>query len=333
MSPTVLSVGCRALLLACERLGLDADEMLEPHGISRAQVNDPDGRLPSQVVRALWDEAYRRTRNPTLALDVARSIPVGAYRVLEYLIASAPTVGAAFSKIGAYFRWVDTSVRLPVGPCDGLFAIGIQLEAPPEHVPLRALEFTFATSLLKVRALTGRDVLPVRVDAATAAPSHRAQIERFFGCAWSFESGHNRMCFDSETWGLSSTHADASLLGVLEQHAQQLVASLQVEPELVERVRAVLYRRGPTLGLAASAKELGLSARTLQRRLTETGHVFADIADGVRQDLARRMLAERDVAIAEAAYLLGFADQSSFARTFKRWTGLTPSAFRQARLG
>jgi AraC-like DNA-binding protein len=333
MTSTALNVGCRAMLLACERLGLDTEAMLEAHGLTRSQLDDPDGRLPSESARALWDSAYRAAQNPVFALDVAESIPTGAYRVLEYVIASAPTVGAAFSKIGAYFHWVDTSVQLPVGPCGESYAIGIEVEAPPELVPLRALEFTFATCLLKVRALTGHNIAVSRIEAATVAPQHHALLERFFGCPWRFQTGHNRMCFDAETWALPSANADASLLGVLERHAQELVASLQTEPELVGRVRRVLYQRGPSLSLAATAKELGLSARTLQRRLTEAGHVFATVADAVRQDLASRMLAERGVAIAEVAFLLGFADQSSFTRTFKRWTGLTPAAFRQARQG
>jgi AraC-like DNA-binding protein len=239
-------------------------------------------------------------------------------------------VGVAFSKIGEYFAWIDTSVRLPVGPCENVFSIGIAADAPPERVPLRALEFTFATSLLKVRAMTLQTFVPVRVEAARAAPSERARLEQFFGCEWQFQTGHNRMCFGADTWALPSRSADATLLCVLEQHAQQLIATLEREPALVREVRRVLYKSGPNLSVAAAAKQLGVSSRTLQRRLTEAGHVFADIADTVREDLARRMLSERSVAIAEAAYLLGFADQSSFTRAFKRWTGLTPAAFREA---
>jgi AraC-like DNA-binding protein len=333
MSHSVLSVGCRVVVDACERLGLRSEELLGPHGLTRAQLDDPDGRLAPEQVRAVWDAAYEKSGDPQLALRVAEAIPGGAYRVLEYLIASAPSVGAAFSKIGDYFAWIDTSVRVPVGPCAQLYAFGLELDAPPAQVPLRALEFTFATSLLKVRALSRQALSPVRVDAAGPAPADASYLERFFDCPWRFETGHNRMLFDARSWQLPCLDADPSLLGVLEQHAQGLVSALEREPELVTQLRQLLTRSGPALSLGAAARQLGLSARTLQRRLAESGHVFADLADAVRQQLARRMLADRRIAIAEAAYLLGFADQSSFTRSFKRWTGVTPAAFRRTQLG
>lgn len=145
-----------------------------------------------------------------------------------------------------------------------------------------------------------------------------------------FSAAHNCMLFSGDTWELASSNADASLLSLLEQHARHLLVSVQ-EPDSVARgVERLLRDRGPSRSLPEVAKALGLSERTLQRRLAEEGVVFADLAASVREDLARRLLTDRTVAIAEIAYLLGFSDQSSFTRWFKRRTAQTPAAFRAA---
>ncbi|MEO1115443.1 MAG: helix-turn-helix transcriptional regulator, partial [Pseudomonadota bacterium] len=82
--------------------------------------------------------------------------------------------------------------------------------------------------------------------------------------------------------------------------------------------------------IADVAARLGLSARTLQRRLAAQGHAFQDLVDEARQELAVRLLRRTDYALAEVAFLTGFAEQSAFTRAFKRWRGETPAHFRRA---
>ena len=82
--------------------------------------------------------------------------------------------------------------------------------------------------------------------------------------------------------------------------------------------------------LESIARTLAMSPRTLQRRLADDGVVFNDVLDEMRLRAAKRYLAKRDVAGAEVAYLLGFAEQSSFNHAFKRWTGQTPTEYRRA---
>jgi AraC-like DNA-binding protein len=83
--------------------------------------------------------------------------------------------------------------------------------------------------------------------------------------------------------------------------------------------------------LETLSQRLGLSARTLQRRLREEGTSHQDLLDEVRSELSRRYLLEPELAICEVAYLLGFSEPSAFHRAFRRWTGVTPKAFRMSR--
>jgi AraC-like DNA-binding protein len=121
------------------------------------------------------------------------------------------------------------------------------------------------------------------------------------------------------------------VLGVLIEHADLLLARLPQAPDLIERTRRAIggRLRGGDPSLESVARELGMSERSLQRHLGELGYTYNALADEVREATARLYLEQPDIALAEIAYLLGFAEQSTFNRAFKRWTGCTP---RQARL-
>src|SRR6185369_10618542 len=96
---------------------------------------------------------------------------------------------------------------------------------------------------------------------------------------------------------------------------------------LREIIRSELNGGDP--GLDHMAQKLGMSSRTLQRKLRDHGTTHQDVLDQMRQDLATRYLQQPEMAIGEVAYLLGFSESSAFHRAFKRWTGATPTEFRK----
>ena len=114
MGGTVLTVSSRALLDSCERLGIDTSALLRATGLTREIINDPDHRLSEQQVKELWRLAYQASGDTNLALHAAETLPFGAYRVIDYLAASAPTVGDAISHVAAYFPIINSAVRLVI---------------------------------------------------------------------------------------------------------------------------------------------------------------------------------------------------------------------------
>jgi len=107
------------------------------------------------------------------------------------------------------------------------------------------------------------------------------------------------------------------------------------EGNLVHRVKAGIIDALPSGPVANEkvARDLGLSVRSLQRRLAEAGTSFRDLLDTSRQEMALSYIREPEIELAEIAFLLGFSDQSAFSRAFKRWTGNTPNEVRKAHLG
>ena len=117
---------------------------------------------------------------------------------------------------------------------------------------------------------------------------------------------------------------------MLDRHAEELLAKFPPQHSLVDQVRSIITTelRGGDPSLEHVADKLSLTPRTLQRKLQDLGISHNALLDQMRRQLAMRYLREREMAICEVAYLLGFSESSSFHRAFKRWTGVTPKEFR-----
>lgn len=327
MRTSVLSVASRAVLDACERRGLDGDALLAAAGLTRALVEDPDARIDAACADALWEHAFARAGDPFLALHAAESLPFGAYKVIDYLATHSTTVGDGMTQVAAYFAIVDPRALVRAEPGDPARVRVLRRDGGP--LPAPAQEYTFAALVTRMRAVA-RFALE-RVDFTCPAPPDTREHTRVFECALRFEQAEAQLVFAREDWDAPVRTRDPALRALLEQHARALLGSSVSEAPTASRVGAEVEkllraRQEPTLTRVARA--LGASERTLQRRLREEGVSFAARIDEVRASLARTYLDEPDLSLAEVAFLLGFADQSTFTRAFRRWTGMAPGAYR-----
>jgi AraC-like DNA-binding protein len=329
-SGTVLTVSSRALVAACERLGLDTSALLHAAGVSRETLDDPDARLEAGQVSALWTKAYELSRDPVLSLHAAEACPLGAYKVIDYMAANAATVGEAFRYSARYFKLVNTAISLPIDESGDPVTFDVRDDSGPEGVSRPYAEYCFAAFVLHCRTATGVAFPVQRATFVHARPADIAEHERVFGCKVAFEAEHNRLYFDRRTWETRTTGAHPGVLQVLTEHADLLLRNLPRGPDLVERTRRAIGERlrGGDSSLESVARGLGVSGRSLQRHLQELGYSYNTLADEVRAATARLYLEQPDIAIAEVAYLLGFSDQSTFNRAYKRWTGSTPARSR-----
>ncbi len=329
---SVMTVSSRALVAACERLGVDTETLLQSVGIQRQTLDDPDARLPNRDVGALWAKAYELSGDPVLSLHIAEACPLGAYKVIDYMAASARTVGEAFRCSARYFKLINTAaVHLEIDDSGDPVTFDLAGEDGPTGVSRMYAEYCLSVFVLHVRAATGV-AFPLRCVTFTHRfPPDVSEHERVFGCPVCFEEEHNRLHLDRVVWETPTSGAHSGVLGVLIEHADLLLTKLPRGPDLVERTRRAIGERlrGGEPSLKSVARGLGLSERSLQRHLRELGYTYNALCDQVREATARLYLQQPDIAIAEIGYLLGFADQSTFQRAFKHWTGYTP---RQARL-
>lgn len=328
---SVMTVSSRALIAACEQLGVDTERLLQAAGIARQTIDDPDARLQGSEVSALWAKAYELSNDPVLSLHAAEACPIGAYKVIDYMASNARTVGEAFRYVTRYFKLINTAVRLTIDESGDPITFDVTSEDGGAGVSRQYAEYCLAAFVLHMRLGTGAPLPLRRVTFTHRTPPDVSEHERVFGCPVRFEAEHDRLYIDRGAWETPTSGAHVGVLGVLVEHADLLLSKLPSGPDLIERTRRAIAGRlrGGDPSLEGVARELGMSERSLQRHLRELGYTYNALADEVREATARLYLDQPDIAIAEVGYLLGFADQSTFNRAFKRWTGSTP---KQARM-
>ena len=330
MSGTVLAVSCRALIAYAVARNQPTERWLRNAGLTAAQLQDPDARLEPATIFTLWRQAYLDSGDAALALHVAELLPRGAYRAVEYLAAHAPTVGKAYSKLADYFSVIDSTTELAIDIESDHVRFGPRgVSVDPSSYP--AFEYLLAACHLRVRDMTGTDHRPIAVDFAASRQPHSEEIERVFGCSVRWNADAHRLRFTLDDWNQPTAHPDPDLLMVLEDHARILKERFPSSASLLQALDEILERaweNGPPT-LDAAARRLGMSPRSLQRRLREEGGAFSERVDDARRRAALRWLGCPEVSLAEVAYLVGFKEQASLTRAVQRWTGQTPRKLRR----
>jgi len=176
---------------------------------------------------------------------------------------------------------------------------------------------------------TDGEIAPLRVELNRPV-KHRALLERHFGCRVRFKADRNALVFRSSDLDLPFvTHNEelVAMIGTqLESELKSRNTSMNVGEQVKDALRQSLAGKRPTL--QDVAQELGMGARTLQRRLTDAGFTFQQLVEDTRRELARHYLKQRAVELNEAAFLLGFEDANSFFRAFQVWEGTSPGEWR-----
>jgi AraC-like DNA-binding protein len=284
-------------------------------------VADDDARISPAQFCVAWAEAIRLTGNPQLALAIASATPPGAFGIVEYVCRAAPTLGEALRQWVRYLNLLDDAVEVALDVEGERASLRVVREseapAPASH------ELCFALVARHARQLASS---PFRVIAVELA--HRgdpAPYRVWFDAPAVFGAEHTQLVLPRTALEIALASSDPQLLTILTRAASDLTRRGSSDPTIAAQVARVLQNELRNDGgtIEHIAKRLGLTARSLQRRLKDEQTSFHAVREQVRNELARRYLAER-LSIAEISFLLGFSEPSAFFRAFKRWTGLTP---------
>jgi AraC-like DNA-binding protein len=326
---TVGAAWVRRLLDALSVVGFDARAYCRRRGWDLDRLGQTDVRLPWADTSALWQAAARATGDPHLGLHAAAGLPDRAESAFGYLVVSSPTLLDAVQLMIRYQALHFDGNALSMDDRDDHVALRVSL---PASLPSSAHQTEYICVLLKrmCAMVVGPafGLLGVRFGhAGSAGPTEH---ERIFQCPVHFRQPENALLLARRMLSRASLFANRDIFESVRAIAEQRLAELG-SPDCVRQVRKVL---APLLSGACRvedvAKLLGLSRRSLQRRLAAEGSSFATVLDQTRRARALALIQRRDVTVAAIASDVGFADPRAFARAFHRWTGVTPSAFRAA---
>lgn len=315
---------------ANQALGIQTDPLWELEGIEPSRLADANSRIPWEVAQRLLRWSEEATGVDDLGLRAALHATPGTLDLPEYAARSKPTLQDAYECIARLFPLMSDVGEL-VWEVDGDRA-SLTLHTPQTLIQHSATpDFTLALMTLTGRRFTGMESFaPREVHLARSAPRNPSRHQELFRAPVRFGMGLNRLLFHADSLRLPLQQADSHLSQLLDRVAQQLLRDTARTPTLTERVRALVAQRTGTGRASAKdiAQELGMVQRTLHRHLAQDGVTFRQLSDEVRRHLALTYLDERRLALSEIAGLLGFSGVPAFHRAFKRWTGMTPAAFR-----
>lgn len=331
MSTNTVSVtSTLAMVLAAQDRGVETTPLLDQAGLRMALLEAPSERLSLTVALSLWDGLRDRSNDPTLQLAAPMSLPYGAYRVLEYLVGSSATVGDGVRRFARYFRLITPQVALDVesGPHESSMSASL---AGGGAVPPIYVDYIFAALIGRVRMRPRPDLRVARVEFRRPEPPYAGSYEEVLRAPIRFGAGKDRVCFVRGEWEKALATRDATLADILDEQAR---ARSEVVTDwrghFAGQVRDAIVKMLPDgAPVEAVSRFLGVSARTLQRRLADADTTYSGLLDDARRGLAETYLSDRRTSIGEVAFLLGFSDPSTFHRAFVRWTGEAPGRFRR----
>jgi AraC-like DNA-binding protein len=311
------------------REGLDVGPLFHAAGVELTDLEDPDRRYPSETINRLWRLAVARSGNPAIGLAAARVAMPALFDVVGYAMMSAPDLLGLLQRLERYFRIISTDADFSVTAEQDGYRARLRLSGGDPEVAWQRYAFTLLSTLSFIRWIMQRDTRPLAVELTTTAGAEARPYQEAFECPLHFGAPSNALVFSRADVGLPLPTAQPRLANVHERVVSEYLARLDHSRTSV-RVRAAIPAHLPDgePRRAAVARALGMSERTLQRRLEAEGASFRLILDDTRQELARKYFEQGNVSLAHMAWLLGFNDQSSFFRATRRWFGMTPRQYR-----
>jgi AraC-like DNA-binding protein len=330
---TISSVVPFLLAAVARSEGANPALVLEGTGLGLDVPPRPEEHVRFEVYLGVWRRVMGLIPNPAFPLRAASAFKLEDHEVFGFLAMSCQTLGQAYERTATYralycvgARWemqVDAgATRLLWYPWPG--DVG-------EAAYRGAMDYAVADMANAIHRLGRSGPRPTAVKLMHRKPAQTSPFAAHYGVEPSFDSPLYELVYPPGTHELPVATFNSRLRDYFDEECRRHVAKMGPGTGVVEQVRRKLVGAmdGGQTAIEATAKGLGMSARSLQRRLADEGTGYNDLLADVRQEFAKRYLARGTISASEVAYLIGFTEPPAFFKAFKRWTGMTPREFQQ----
>lgn len=309
--------------------GLDVAAIASAAEMDANLLQNPEGRVATEIVSALWRAAVDVSGDPAICMVGARAPKPGNFNVVGFAMLSSHNLYAALRSFSRYMRLVSDAAQIELDDLDDAVRVKFHLFGGRTPIPRQRLEFDLLVILTFCRWVSGRAVKPLRARMMRPACAYSDRLAEAFDCPILFDSKYDGFVFSRQDLDEPLPAANPMIAKVHDNVVRQRLAvfdgvsvSVRVRDELARRLVEGEPRR------SSIAEALHFSDRTLRRRLQEEGASFEKLLDATRCDFAQHYLAQPNLSLAEVCYLLGFGDQSAFFRACRRWFGISPGQLR-----
>jgi AraC-like DNA-binding protein len=310
--------------------GHDPEAMCRSVGVSLLTLREHDARIPYPIAERIGMRALELTRDANLGLHLAQDIrETTSFDAGVLLMMASPSLGVSLERMARYQEYWADGARFGLVPRRGGVAVRYQLQEPISEYQRHSDECAMAEIVLGARRLTGQELVPVAVHFRHPEPADTREHSALFRAPLRFAARHCEVEFTDAALATPLPNANETYRAFFQQHVERALARLPGKSGVASDVRAAA-RAALASGdctLAGTARALGVSVRTMQRRLRADGTSFGALVDALRRELASEYLAQH-VPVQQIAWLLGYGEASAFHHAFKRWTGMTPEQAR-----
>lgn len=269
------------------------------------------------------------TGDPTLGLRMVREVETAIHPPSSLAAFHARDYRDGLARL-ARFKRLCMPEQLHITEARDECTILAEWPFATQAEPDICVDITFASLVELGRRATGRPIVPRRIDYARHGAAHPAHQD-YFGCPIRMGMARNLLVLDRADLDHPFPGHNPDMLEMLTPALGAALGELDAQGSVAQQV-TIMLKRSLASGqpsLSGTAKALGMSERSLQRRITEEGFTFRDLLAKARHDLGRRLLADPATDVDEVACLLGYQDTTSFYRAFREWEGMTPNRWRE----
>ena len=311
--------------------GIRLEPLLTRAQLTVDQIGDPEQRIDARDQVAFLEIAAEALNDEFLGFSLAEEFDCRDLGLLYYVMASCDTLGEALKRASRYSRITNEAIVLQYreGPEPTLH---LSYSGIPRHADRHQMEFCIVAMVRVSRQLSGRQLLPERVSMMHGRSEGISKFARFIGNHIEFGSDADKIVFPAGSAEWVLVNADPRLNKILLKVCDETVTARKSNGGAfrvtVENAIAPLLPHGQAQA-SIIAKKLGMSERTLARRLAEEGVTFIEVLQQLKAGLANRYLRDEDTPLSRIAWLLGFEEASSFSHACRRWTGKSPRELRR----
>jgi AraC-like DNA-binding protein len=315
------------LLEVAGRFHVRPERLLRDTGLAQRALDEPSATVPRTTFLRVVERALSLTNEPGLGYYHGLSLKLSSHGALGLLAMTSGTLGDAIASAERFMQLRARDFHFVTRRADGTFTLELQHDHPAET------EVFFSEAMLMMlftvaRALVGQQ-LSARVEMPFPEPAHFRRFAHLYPGTVTFEGSALRIHFPSAQLDLAVITADSVMARRIERECQRELAALRQRSSALLAVRRILRTEQALYpSLEAMAERLGLSTRTLKRKLADQGTSYREVIDSLRRERALLWLRDPNLPLERIAERLGYLDVASLHRSFRRWFGETPGSVR-----
>jgi AraC-like DNA-binding protein len=324
--PTANGTITRLAYAKAKAVGLDLAPIVKKAGLTALEIETPNTRLKVHDQIRFLDLVANALHDDFLGFHLASQVDLREMGWIYYVAASSQTLGQALARAARYSSMANEGISLTYAD-SGDVSVTIDYVGVSRHSDRHQIECMVTALVRMARQLTSQRLMPKLVTFIHHRDPESSEFQAFFGGHLVFGAKADRVTFAATVKDTPVTTADPYLNKLLvtycEEARSRRPGARGALRSSVENAIVPLLPHGKARA-ADIAKRLGMTQRTVARRLSAERLTFTGVLESLRFDLAQRYLADEDISISEIAWLLGYQEVSAFTHAFRRWTGKTP---------